>query len=161
MGYVYCDLVLRGRREKVIRALVDTGSSYIVLDPVIIEELELTPTNYEVELTLADKRRVRAKLYVAEAEGRRGPVFVAGLSVPIPPSESPPSGNLGLRPNPITGKLEVIGRRVNTYFNTKLGLEHLRTNLWHGKRGCRRECFRCLKERFNIFHSNDIWLMIN
>lgn len=111
MGYVYCNLILRGRKEKAIRALVDTGSSYIVLDPEIITELELTPTNYEVELTLADKRRVKAKVYVAEAEaeGRKGPVFIVGLSVPTPLVGIFALETLGLRPNPITGRLEVIG----------------------------------------------------
>jgi hypothetical protein len=37
-----------------------------------------------VELTLADKRRARAKLYLAEveAEGRRGPALVASSTSP-------------------------------------------------------------------------------
>ena len=37
-------------------------------------------------MTLADKRNVKAKLYLdeVEAEGRRGPVFVAELDMPTP-----------------------------------------------------------------------------
>lgn len=68
MGYVYIDLVIRGEKEKKIRALVDTGASYVILDPQTIRELGLTPTPYEVMLTLAEKRQVKARLYVAEAE---------------------------------------------------------------------------------------------
>ena len=33
MGYIYVDLILRGRLSKSVRALVDTGSAYIVVDP--------------------------------------------------------------------------------------------------------------------------------
>ena len=51
-----------------------------------ISEIGLHETPFEVELTLADKRNVKAKLYLAEveAEGRRGPVFVAELDMPTP-----------------------------------------------------------------------------
>ena len=111
VGYVYCDIIIRGRREKVVRALVDTGVSYIVLDPKTISELELTSTGYEVKLTLADRRRLKARLFVAEAEveGRKGPVFVAELDVPTPLLGIFALETLGLRPNPLTGKLEVVG----------------------------------------------------
>ncbi|MEM2305406.1 MAG: hypothetical protein QXK51_08665 [Candidatus Methanomethylicia archaeon] len=74
MGYIYVDIILKGRISRSIRALVDTGSAYIVVDPKTISEIELYETPFEVELTLTDKRRVKAKLYLAEveAEGRRG-----------------------------------------------------------------------------------------
>jgi len=86
VGYIYVDLVLRGRTSKNVRALVDTGSAYIVLDPKTVSEIGLLETPFNVELTLTDKRRVRAKLYLAEveAEGRRGPAFVAELDTPTP-----------------------------------------------------------------------------
>ncbi|MEM4545120.1 MAG: hypothetical protein QXE61_08570, partial [Nitrososphaerota archaeon] len=85
----------------------------IVLDPKTISELELTPTGYEVELMLADRRKVKARLFVAEAEveGRKGPVFVAELDVPTPLLGIFALETLGLRPNPLTGKLEVVGPR--------------------------------------------------
>jgi predicted aspartyl protease len=57
LGYVYVDLVVRGKSSRRIRALVDTGSAYIVLDPKTISEVGLFETPFEVELTLADKRR--------------------------------------------------------------------------------------------------------
>lgn len=111
VGYVYTEIIIRGKRERKIRALVDTSTSYIVLDPDTVKELELSPTPYEVTLTLADKRRVRAKLYVAEAEAedRRGPVLVAELDVPTPLVGVFALETLGLKVNPLTGRLEVIG----------------------------------------------------
>jgi len=64
-----------------------------------------------MELTLADRRKVRAKLYLAEveAEGRRGLVFVAELDVPTPIMGAYALETLGLKPNPLTGRLEVVG----------------------------------------------------
>lgn len=111
MGYTYVDLVIRGRISRKVRALVDTGSAYVVMDSKIISETGLHETPFEVELTLADKRKAKAKLYLAEvdAEGRRGPVFVAELDVPTPILGAYALETLGLKPNPVTGKMEVVG----------------------------------------------------
>jgi predicted aspartyl protease len=105
------DLVIRGKNSKSVRMLVDTGSAYIVLDPKTVSEIGLLETPYNVELTLADKRRVKAKLYLTEveAEGRRGPAFVAELDTLAPLLGTYALETLGLKPNPLTGKLEVIG----------------------------------------------------
>jgi len=86
MGYIYVDLILRGRFSKSIRALVDTGSAYIVMDPKTISEVGLFETPFSVELTLADKRRVKAKLYLAEVEAgdRRGPLSWPSSTSPRP-----------------------------------------------------------------------------
>lgn len=111
MGYTYVDLIVRGKVSRSVRALVDTGSAYVVMDFKTVSEIGLYETPFEVELTLADKRKLKAKLYLAEvdAEGRRGPVFVAGLDVPTPIMGVYALESLGLKPNPITGKLEVVG----------------------------------------------------
>ena len=111
VGYTYVDLIIRGKKSKSVRALVDTGSAYIVLDPKTVSETGLLETPFNVELTPADKRRVRAKLYLAEveAEGRRGPASVAELDTPTPLLGTHALETLGLKPNPLTGKLEVIG----------------------------------------------------
>ena len=109
MGYTYVELVLRGKASRTVRALVDTGSTYVVLDPRTISELGLHETPFQVEL--ADKRRVRSRLYLAEveAEGRRGPAFVAELDVPTPFMGVYALETLGLKPDPISGRLEVVG----------------------------------------------------
>jgi len=111
MGYTYVDLVVRGKVSKNVRALVGTGSAYVVMDSKTISEVGLHKTPFEVKLTLADKRKVKAKLYLAEvdAEGRKGPAFVAELDVPTPIVGAYALETLGLKPNPVTGKLEVVG----------------------------------------------------
>jgi predicted aspartyl protease len=102
LGHVYVDLVVRGKSSRRIRALVDTGSAYIVLDPKTISEVGLFEAPFEVELTLADKGRARAKLYLAEveAEGRRGPALVAELDVPTPITGGLRSRGLGAQAQP-------------------------------------------------------------
>jgi predicted aspartyl protease len=51
MGFIYVDVELRGAKSsKVIRMLVDTGSTYVVLSSDIIGELGLIPTPYTVDL---------------------------------------------------------------------------------------------------------------
>lgn len=111
MGYVYAEIKVRGRQQKSIRVLVDTGATYLVLDPKTIKELDLAATPYQVELSLADKRKVKAKLYIAEveAEGRKGPAMVAEMDVPVPLLGVFALESLGLKPDPLSGKLEVIG----------------------------------------------------
>ncbi|MEM2876278.1 MAG: hypothetical protein QXL67_04950 [Candidatus Bathyarchaeia archaeon] len=111
MGYTYVDLAVRGRASRNVRALVDTGSAYLVMDPKSTSEAGLHETPFEVELTLADKRKVKAKLYLAEieVEARKGPAFVAELDVPTPIMGVYALETLGLKPNPVTGRLEVVG----------------------------------------------------
>ena len=111
MGFVYIDAVVRGSRSsKRVRMLVDTGSTYIVLRPEIVRELGLYETPYTVDLTLADRRRVKARLYLAEVEvkGRRGPVLVAELNTPTPLLGVYALETLGFRVNPRTGELKEI-----------------------------------------------------
>ena len=111
VGYIYTEITVKGTKQKSIRALVDTGATYLVLDTKMINELGLPSTPYQVDLTLADKHKVRARLYVAEveAEGRKGPVMVAEVDVPVPLLGVFALESLGLKPDPSSGKLEVIG----------------------------------------------------
>lgn len=111
MGFVYVDVVVRGHKGlKTLRMMVDTGSTYVVLDSKTIWELGLLETPYSVELTSADGRKVRVRLYVAEVEvrDRRGPVFVAELDTPIPLLGVYALETLGFKVNPRTGELEEI-----------------------------------------------------
>jgi len=111
MGYVYVNLTVKGKVSKIIRALIDTGSAYVVMDSKTISEIGLHETPFKVELTLADNRKVEAKLYLAEveADGRKGPVFVAELDVPTPLLGFYALGTLGLKPDPVSGRLEIVG----------------------------------------------------
>lgn len=111
MGFVYVDVIVHGlKASKRVKMLVDTGSTYIVLSPSLVSELGLYETPYSVELTLADGRKVRAKLYLAEVEveGRKGPAFVAELETPTPLLGVYALETLGFKVNPRTGKLEEI-----------------------------------------------------
>jgi len=66
--------------------LVDTGSTYVVVEPGFVGELGFIRTPYTASLTLADGRVVDANVYVggAEVRGRRGPVLVVGYETPVP-----------------------------------------------------------------------------
>jgi len=110
MSFTYVTVTIHGKASKRVKMLVDTGSTYIVLNPEVIKELGLIETPYTVELVLADKRKVRAKLFLAEVEvhGRRGPAFVAELDTPTPLLGVYALETLGLKVNPTTGKLEEI-----------------------------------------------------
>ena len=111
MGFCYADIIMHGSRAtKSLRMLVDTGSTYIVISWEAIEELGLVETPYTVKLTLADKREVEAKLFLAQVEagGRKGPAFVAELDTPQPLLGVYALETLGLKVNPRTGELEEI-----------------------------------------------------
>jgi clan AA aspartic protease len=111
MGFTYVNVTVRGMKaSEDVRMLVDTGSTYIVLDPETTKELGLLETPYTADLLLADGRKIRAKLFLAEVEvkGRRGPAFVAELNVPTPLLGVHALETLGFKVNPKTGELEEI-----------------------------------------------------
>jgi len=111
MGFTYVNATVRGMRaSRDVRMLVDTGS-YIVPDPKTIKEPGLLETPYTVNL--ADGRRIRAKLFLAEVEvkGRRGPAFVAELNVPTPLLGVYALETLGFKVNPRAGEMEEISPR--------------------------------------------------
>jgi conserved hypothetical protein TIGR02281 len=111
MGFAYVNVTVRGMKaSRDVRMLVDTGSTYIVLNPETIKELGLLETPYTADLLLADGRKIRAKLFLAEVEvkGRRGPAFVAELNVPTLLLGVHALETLGFKVNPKTGELEEI-----------------------------------------------------
>jgi len=111
LGFVYVDVELRGAKSsKVIRMFVDTGSTYVVLSSDIIGELGLIPTPYTVDLTLADRRVVAARLFLAEArvKGRRGSVLVAELETSTLLLGVYALETLGFKVSPVTGEVEEV-----------------------------------------------------
>lgn len=109
MGFTYVNVVIKGQESsREIKMLVDTGSTYIVLDPKSIRETGLLETPYKVSLTLADGRTVQARLFLAEVEsgGRRGPAFVAEVDIAKPLLGVYSLETLGFKINPRTGTLE-------------------------------------------------------
>ncbi|WP_252900278.1 retropepsin-like aspartic protease [Vulcanisaeta sp. JCM 14467] len=73
MGHVYVDVTIRGSQgSKTLRMLVDTGSTYVVLDPDTARELGLIETPFTVELMMANGSRETARVYVARPKSRAG-----------------------------------------------------------------------------------------
>jgi len=83
---------------------------YAVLPSDMIGELGLIPTPYTVDLTLADRRVVTTRLFLAEArvKGRRGPVLVDELETPTPLLGVYALETLGFKVNPATGEVEEV-----------------------------------------------------
>jgi len=74
VGHVTVDVSLRGKKKILLRSvLVDTGASFTVLSLRIAEEY-LIETPFDADLRLRDGRRVKAKVFICEAEieDRRG-----------------------------------------------------------------------------------------
>ena len=111
VGHVYVDVTIRGSiSSRTFRMLVDTGSTYIVLDPDTAKELGLIETPYTVELIMANGSKETARIYVGQAEvkGRKGPVMIAALKTPTPLLGVYALESLGLKVNSRTGELEEI-----------------------------------------------------
>jgi len=111
MGFTYVNVTVRGMKaSRDVRMLVDTGSTYIVLDPETIKELGLLETPYTADLLLADGRKIKARIFLAEVEvkERRGPAFVAELNVPTPLLGVYALETLGFKVNPRAGEMEEI-----------------------------------------------------
>lgn len=111
MGFTYINVKVKGEKSsKNIKMLVDTGSMYIILSKETIQKLGLFETPYTVKLTLADKRLIEAKLFLAEVEvkGRKGPAFVACVDTPVPLLGVYALETLGFKVNATKGELEEI-----------------------------------------------------
>jgi len=108
MGHVYVSARFRGRGELTMgKVLVDTGATFTVM-PLDVAEKYLYETPLEAELRLGDGRVVRARVFVAEVEieGRRGPARVMAFNGATPVMGVDTLETLGLKIDPVTGKLE-------------------------------------------------------
>lgn len=111
MGFTYVSTIIHGKlTSKSVEVLVDTGSTYIVLSSEMIRELGLFETPYKVKLTLADKREIEVKLFLAEVEveNRKGPALIAEFDTPKSFLGVHALETLGFKVNPRTGSLEEI-----------------------------------------------------
>jgi len=107
----FLDVTLRGLRgSRTLRMLVDTSSTYVVVEPGVVGELGFIRTPYTARLVLAGGRVVDVNVYVGEAEvrGRRGPVLVVGYETPVPLLGVYALETLGFKVNPVTGGLEEV-----------------------------------------------------
>jgi clan AA aspartic protease len=109
LGYVRVKGLIGRRRGEAeeVEFLVDTGSFYTVIPPALAEELKIKAVE-RAELILADKRRVEAGITVAYMKllDRDGVLPVAIMDSPEPLLGATALEGLGLRVDPVTGKLE-------------------------------------------------------
>ena len=110
MGHILVRTIIRGTKgEKTLKGVVvDTGATYTVIPTEIVKQVGAVETPWTIKLLLGNKRKVSAKIYVAEMElnGRRGPMRIASFKKAIPAIGVDTLETLGLRANPLTGKLE-------------------------------------------------------
>lgn len=110
MGHVYVEISLRGQKGEVSLAnvLVDTGATYTIIPEEILQQTGAIKLPYKGRLELGDGRRIEAEFYstVIKLADREATIVVgtfkeAKAFVGVLTLES-----LGLKVNPVTGKLE-------------------------------------------------------
>ncbi len=109
MGHVYVEALLHGEKaKKLVKMLVDTGSTYLLISPQLAEELGSPRLPTRIPTTYANGARedLEATAVVLELQGRRG-----GAIALIREGEEPLLGvegleALGLKVDPSTGSVE-------------------------------------------------------
>jgi len=120
MGHVISNIAIKGEsgEQTLTEILVDTGATYSVLPPEVVEEVGAMKASFTTDVELGDGRRVKAAVYLASAsiDGREGPVIILSFEgakevIGVQTLES-----LGLKLDPTTGKLEVTRPKGVAYF---------------------------------------------
>jgi predicted aspartyl protease len=108
MGHVFVKARFRGRDEiEFERILVDTAASFTVMSFDVAEK-HFLETLFTVDFKLGDGRVLRGKVFIAEGEikGRKGPLRILAFEKAIPVIGIDTLETLGLKVDPITGKIE-------------------------------------------------------
>lgn len=112
MGHVYVNALVRGLKgEKTLeQVIVDTGASLTVMSLETMEEVRAVETPWTVDLMLGDRRKVKARVYMAEVSvnDRRGPVRIAAFKGAVPALGVDTLETLGLQVDPVAGKLTPV-----------------------------------------------------
>ncbi len=110
MGHVYVKATVEGEkgRREISDLLVDTGATFTILSPEIIHDIGATPRPRKVRLELGDGRKVEAEEYVLDVEvgDREGSTFALTFRDAKPVIGVLTLETLGLKVNPVSGKLE-------------------------------------------------------
>jgi predicted aspartyl protease len=107
-GHVFVKVKFRGKGVvEFERVLVDTDTSFTVM-PLDVAEKYFIETPFTVNLKLGDGRVVEAKVFIAEGEieGRKGPLRILAFKDAIPVIGVDTLEILGLKVDPVTGKIE-------------------------------------------------------
>jgi predicted aspartyl protease len=108
VGYVFVKVKFRGKGVvEFERVLVDTGAPFTVM-PLDVAEKYFIETPFTVNLKLGDGRVVEAEVFIAEGEieGRKGPLRILAFKDAIPVIGVDTLETLGLKVDPVTGKIE-------------------------------------------------------
>jgi len=110
MGYVDVKATVgnpKGGPRRELEFLVDTGAFHSAIPKTLAEELELEGAG-EISVTLADKREVKAPISLAyfRVMDRESILPVLILDVPKPLLGATVLEGLGLKVDPVSGKLE-------------------------------------------------------
>jgi len=100
--------------------LVDTGATFTVLPPAILEEVGATKVPTTTRLELGDGRAVDAEVYAAvmEVEDRKGPTLIVTFTGAKPVLGVRTLEDLGLKVDPIKGCLEATRPAGIAYYYT-------------------------------------------
>ena len=110
MGHILVRAIIRGTKgEKTLEEVtVDTGATFTVMPTKIVREVGAIKSPWAIDLLLGNRRKVKAATYLAEVElnGRKGPMRIASFEKAVPAIGVDTLETLGLKVNPLTGKLE-------------------------------------------------------
>ncbi len=109
--HIYADVEIIGLKQakKLAKMLIDTGATFTVLPQDILEEIGAMRIPVQpIEIELGDGRRIRAELYAVGLKlgDRTGGTIVVSFKEAKPVIGVRTLEDLGLKPNPVTGKLE-------------------------------------------------------
>ena len=110
MGHVHVKATLVGekRSREFSDLLVDTGAAFTVLPPEVIHDIGAILRPRKIRLELGDGRKVDAEEYVLDImlEGREGSTFALTFKDAKPVLGVLTMESLGLKVNPVSGKVE-------------------------------------------------------
>jgi len=120
MGHTIVDVVIIGSKgEHGLRGmLVDTGATYSVLSEEVLKDIGASRLPAKVPVELGDGRIIQADAYAAvlSLEGRQAPVIAITFEDAKPVIGVQSLESLGLKVNPVTGKLEETRPKGIAYF---------------------------------------------
>jgi len=108
MGHVYREVELSWAERRKVKALVDTGSTFIVLPPELAQEIGMARSPRTVKVHLASGEEVEAETgaVIVKVDGREAPATALILAGAEPLLGIEALEALGLKVNPQTGELE-------------------------------------------------------
>jgi len=124
LGHIEVEAEVTGlKSRKTVRMLVDTGSTYLVLPPSLVEEIGAVRLPFKTKASLASGQELSAETTVVEVEVEKRRVPAIAL---ITETREPLLGvealeAMGFRVDPTTGKLEATrGYAVRAYFGLNI-----------------------------------------